>query len=216
MTHRIFLNDQAFVLHASGAMFWEEKRWLLISDVHLGKITHFRNHGVALPANSMAANYIRLDAVMAFFDPAVICFLGDLFHSKLNREWELFAEWVARQKAELILVSGNHDIIAPEMYKAIGVAVEAELITENFLLVHEPETRAGLFTLCGHIHPGIALRGLGRQLLRLPCFFESQQQMILPAFGEFTGKYILTPGVGDKIYAVAKEAVIPVNLGEIG
>lgn len=216
MTHHIFLNDQSFVLHASGAVFWEEKRWLLISDVHLGKVTHFRRHGFALPVDAVVTNYRQLDAVTDFFQPEKICFLGDLFHSQLNSEWDLFAEWVARQNAEILLISGNHDIIAPEMYTAIGVAVKAELITKNFLLVHEPETREGLFTFCGHIHPGVALRGLGRQSLRLPCFFASQRQLILPAFGEFTGKHILMPGENDKVYAITKDAVIPVNLREIG
>src|SRR5690606_11479666 len=96
MTLPISINDEAFVLHCSGALFWPNKNMLLISDVHLGKVTHFRKHGVALPQHSVAGNFKQLDFAVSMFGPEKICFLGDLFHSVINSEWELFEKWVGQ------------------------------------------------------------------------------------------------------------------------
>jgi DNA ligase-associated metallophosphoesterase len=211
MTLEITINNQAFVLHCSGALYWVEKRMLLISDVHLGKISHFRKHGSALPEMAIFKNFIKLDGVVEYFNPAAICFLGDLFHSTLNNEWNLFTEWVERVSIPVILIAGNHDIIAPHKYDEVNVTVVSEWVRDGFLLTHHPEEREGVFTLSGHIHPAVMLAGPGRQFLKLPCFFRSQNQMILPAFGEFTGTYVMEPAKGNIIYAITKEDVIMIQ-----
>ena len=212
MTLDIHIRGNNFTLHCSGALFWQEEKMLLISDVHLGKVMHFRRHGFALPQNSVAGNFLQLTTVADYFKAETICFLGDLFHSSLNAEWQLFEEWVRSRSEQLILVEGNHDLISTELYDRVGVAVVSELIVNNFLLIHEPEIRERLFTFCGHIHPGVKLRGPGRQVLNLPCFFQAEHQLILPAFGEFTGKHVLKPAENDRIYAITKEEVIAVTI----
>lgn len=208
MTLEITINNQAFVLHCSGALYWVEKHMLLISDVHLGKISHFRKYGSALPGNAIFKNFLKLDGVVEYFNPEAICFLGDLFHSSLNNEWELFREWVERVSIPVILVAGNHDIIAPHKYDEVNVTVVSEWMRDGFLLTHHPEEREGVFTLSGHIHPAVVLAGPGRQFLKLPCFFRSQNQMILPAFGEFTGTYVMEPSEDTIVYAITKEDVV--------
>ncbi|MFC4221374.1 ligase-associated DNA damage response endonuclease PdeM [Flagellimonas marina] len=210
MSHSIHIKDQNFQLHPLGGLFWVEKSMLLISDVHLGKVSHFRKFGAAVPRKAIHKNYVLLDMIVADFQPFQICFLGDLFHSSLNKEWELFENWVTKTPAEIILVSGNHDIIAPEKYKQLKVEIFPELIIDDFLLTHHPEEREGLFTFCGHIHPAVKLHGFGRQKLRLPCFFKSKNQMVLPAFGEFTGTYTMAPSKDDEVYAIVEDMVVKV------
>ena len=187
---------------------------LLISDVHLGKVSHFRKHGIALPKHAFSGNFDRLTAVADFFQAEIICFLGDLFHSKLNKEWDVFADWVNGRPENFLLIIGNHDILKPEKYESVGMAIASELKVGPFLFTHEPEERDSYFTFCGHIHPGVTLRGAGRQVMDLPCFFRSENQMILPAFGEFTGKWIMDPGPEDVIYVIAGNEVLMVNLVE--
>ncbi|WP_319946573.1 ligase-associated DNA damage response endonuclease PdeM [Flagellimonas myxillae] len=206
----IKIQDQTFMLHPLGGMFWEEKSMLLISDVHLGKVAHFRKFGAAVPRKAIHKNYVLLDQIVSEFSPFQICFLGDLFHSTLNKEWNLFENWVAKTPAEIVLVSGNHDIISPHKFEDIGVPIFQELILENFLLTHHPEQRENYFNLCGHIHPAIKLRGEGRQTLRLACFFKTKNQLIFPAFGEFTGTYTLKPKKGDEIYVIVEDEVVQI------
>lgn len=212
MTFEIQVLGNSFILHCSGAVFWKDRNMLLISDVHLGKISHFRKHGIALPKDSFAGNFAQLTSVADYFNAEIVCFLGDLFHSNINREWDVFSDWINNRPEKFILVVGNHDILKPDKYASVGMAIASELKVGEFLFTHEPGQRDGYFTFCGHIHPAISLRGKGRQFLDLPCFFRTKTQMILPAFGEFTGKWILEPGEGDLVYAIAGNEVMEVNL----
>ena len=207
---KITISGYDFILNASGALFWKEKKILMISDAHLGKIAHFRKHGVAIPENAILENFKRMDEVVELFGPDKIIFLGDLFHSKINYEWELFCQWVNKINVEIILIEGNHDIILSNHYCNLNIAIHTQLIINGFVLTHHPTETDGLFNFCGHVHPGIKLKDVGRQSLKLSCFFKKKRQLILPAFGEFTGNYFIKPQVNDKVYAIANGEVIRV------
>ncbi|MGB5377301.1 ligase-associated DNA damage response endonuclease PdeM [Muriicola sp.] len=209
-SQRICIAEQHLVLHPSGVVFWEEKEVLLISDVHLGKVTHFRKYGAAVPQKVILKNFEVLQETLSLFTPKTLCFLGDLFHSNLNQEWQLFENWVLQTDAKILLVAGNHDIISPLKYEALGITLVPELIWGPFLFTHYPEEREGLFNLSGHIHPAVRLRGSGRQSLRLPCFFKNKYQLILPAFGAFTGTHVLKKKEADEVYAIADAMVIKI------
>ncbi len=210
MTQSIHIRNQQFILHPHGGVFWAEKSLLLISDVHLGKVVHFRKFGAAVPQKAIHKNFMLLDEIIAHFKPFQVCFLGDLFHSSINKEWQLFENWVARTPAEIVLVAGNHDIISPLKFEELGIQWVQELVLDTFLLTHHPEEREGFFNFCGHIHPAIRLQGFGRQHLRLPCFFKKPQQLILPAFGQFTGTYVLEPLKEDEVFVIAENEVVKV------
>ncbi|TKD66471.1 ligase-associated DNA damage response endonuclease PdeM [Flavobacterium sp. ASW18X] len=207
---KITILNQNFTLHPYGALFWQEKSCLFISDVHLGKVSHFRKFGAAVPKQAVHQNYVMLDEVIQTFQPFEICFLGDLFHSSLNKEWLLFENWVAKTPAKITLITGNHDIIAPEKFEALHIELHEEILTDGFLLAHHPEEKEGHYNFCGHIHPAVKLKGFGRQHLKLPCFYKTDKQLILPAFGEFTGTYVLTPQPEDEVFVLADQQVIKV------
>lgn len=211
MTQEISIQKNTFTMHPSGGMLWHEKRMLLIADVHLGKVSHFRKHGSAVPLRAVAANFDQLTRVADYYQAQSICFLGDLFHSSLNTEWKLFEKWVRSREETLILIAGNHDIISPVKYENLDIDIYSEFQSNGFLLTHHPEEREGFFNFCGHIHPGIRLGGIGRQVLKLSCFFKTENQLILPAFGTFTGNYYLEPQPGNQVFAITKNEVIPIQ-----
>lgn len=211
MPVEIEIESQKFILHPSGAIYWRDQKMLLIADVHLGKVVHFRMHGAPVPANAAFQNLEKLTEVTNHFQPEVICFLGDLFHSKLNVEWNDFEKWVEYSKSEVILISGNHDIIPNYLYEDIEVKVYDDMLLEGFYLTHHPTDLEGTFNFSGHIHPGIRMKGVGRQFLKFPCFYKTEKQLILPAFGNFTGKHILTPSQRDEVYAIVEGEVICVS-----
>jgi len=208
---KIQIQNETFILHPSGAVFWESKKIIIISDVHLGKVTHFRKHGIAIPQSAVSENFRKITDVLEYFEPEKIIFLGDLFHSAKNSEWDLFEEWISNHNQETYLVAGNHDIIDQKHYYEIGILVVDFLEIDGFFFTHHPTEQEDFFNFAGHIHPGITLRGLGMQSLRLRCFFQKANQMILPAFGEFTGKFILTPEIGNHVFAIAGDEVILIN-----
>lgn len=186
----------------------------MISDVHLGKVSHFRKFGAAVPHGAIQSNFDLMDDALNYFQPETLIFLGDLFHSSLNVEWQLFEKWTSTVISEIILVAGNHDIISPLEYEDLGIRVTSEVQLNGFLLTHHPEEREGLFNFCGHVHPAIRLTGIGRQSVRLRCFFKSEHQMLLPAFGEFTGSHILEPKQGCEVFALLGDTILPVPIVE--
>lgn len=211
MTQHVHIYDNHFILHPTGALFWKERSSLLISDVHLGKVSHFRKFGAAVPLKALHANFDLMNRAIAYFNPQKIIYLGDLFHSHMNNEWRYFESWVVRSRQKMILVTGNHDVISPLKYEALGMHLYEELIIDRFLLTHKPENRKGYFNFCGHIHPCVNIKSTGKQSLRLPCFFKTRDQMILPAFGEFTGSYTLRTKKQDEVYALAAGSVIKIQ-----
>ena len=208
---RIEIQKQFFVLHPSGAVYWEQKATLLLADVHLGKVAHFRKNGIAVPRKAEGAFYQKITGLLSTFKIHRLLFLGDLFHSFQNNEWHLFSAWVKQQKAEIILIEGNHDVIPDWKFEQLGIQVVPVLNEENFHFSHFPDKENEAFTFCGHVHPGVRLKGGGLQQLKLPCFFRTKNQLILPAFGAFTGLHLLTPKQGDQVFVSTGKEVIEIE-----
>ncbi|MBU2408855.1 MAG: DEAD/DEAH box helicase, partial [Gammaproteobacteria bacterium] len=108
----------------------------------------------------------------------------------------------------LTLVRGNHDSRAgdPPASLQIDVVDEAHLMGP-FAACHHPQRHPTHFVLAGHLHPACTLHGRGRDSLRLPCFVQEESQLILPAFGEFTGGMRMAAEPGRRFYGVGGESV---------
>ncbi|WP_339865417.1 ligase-associated DNA damage response endonuclease PdeM [uncultured Algoriphagus sp.] len=193
--------------------FLPKHRMLVIADVHLGKASHFRKEGIMIPLPEISPDFLRLHALITSLEPSKVVFLGDLFHSSLNKEWEDLKNFIQLfPSIHFVLTKGNHDILAPEIMQETSIEVVAELgVGEHLLLTHEPtnEAREEKLTISGHIHPGVLIKSKGRQSFRLPCFYHHKQTLILPAFGQLTGLHLLKKASRAKIYAVFPEEVIP-------
>lgn len=205
------IENQTLFLDASGAVYWEEKKALLIADAHLGKVNHFRKNGIPIPLKLQFGFYHKVNKLMETYAVQTVYFLGDLFHSEKNRAWYDFEAWIKTQSKTFVLIVGNHDIIAKRHFTQLGMTPLNTLSEGPFSMTHYPaETEA--FNLCGHVHPGVRLKGKGLQRLKVPCFYQKKKQLILPAFGAFTGLHVLQPQEGDQIYALSGENVIPITL----
>lgn len=204
----IEIEGNHFLLHPSGAVFWQETKTWLLADVHLGKVAHFRKNGVAVPRKAEGSFYQKMEVLLTTILPKRILFLGDLFHSFQNNEWYLFKAWIKKQQAEMILVEGNHDVIPAWKFKSLGLTVAAQWQEGPFYFSHFPTEKKNQFAFCGHVHPGVKLKGSGLQQLKLPCFFQTPQKMILPAFGSFTGLHLLKPTQKDNVYVCTQKEVV--------
>jgi DNA ligase-associated metallophosphoesterase len=210
-------------LHPSGAAFLPDHAALLVADAHLGKAASFRRLGVPVPAGSTAATLEALDgALVSLGDTPVkhLVFLGDLLHAARGRSPELsavvgqaFTAWLGKAPGLRVhLVRGNHDRAAGDPPSEWGIELQTEpWLVGPWALCHEPQPVASAYTLAGHLHPCIALRGGARERLRLPCFWFGDPAHhavgVLPAFGDFTGMHPIQRRPGDRVWAVADEAV---------
>ena len=75
------------------------------------------------------------------------------------------------------------------------------------MFTHFPVKEFDQFNICGHVHPAVKLRGLGRQYMKLNCFYISDNQLILPAFGTFTGSHILKPNKTDHVICLTSDGL---------
>ncbi len=208
----IQLLKDKIVLLPQKAIWLKQKKTVLMADLHFGKINHFRRAGIPVPARANNKNAENLIAVLQETKPERIIFLGDLFHSHYNEDWEVVGQ-IRKHFSECSfeLVLGNHDILSEVQYTRYNMKFYLnELREDDFLLTHEPleEVPEGVYNLCGHIHPGVNLRGAGKQSITLPCFYFGKHQAILPAFGSFTGLARVVPKKDDRIYVIAEDKII--------
>lgn len=174
-------------LHAdlSGALYWEEQRLLVVSDLHLEKGSSFAMRGTLLPPYDTIATLGRLGAVIAHHNPRTVIALGDSFHdrtahdrlSAANREvitaLQLRRDW--------IWISGNHD---PALPSDIGGTVAQEVAIGPITFRHEPTGARG--EIAGHVHPKARVSTRGRSMERR-CFATDGARAVMPAFGAYTG-----------------------------
>ncbi len=209
---QIHINSQTFILSPTRTLFWKEKRWLIISDAHFAKESHFRKNGIAVPSGILQTDLKKIDFLINEFKPSEIIFLGDMFHSEENEGLHEFLQWRKKLKSVSIqLVIGNHDILNREWYVFAGIKTsESYLQSENLIFSHEQiiVDDENLYNFSGHIHPCIVMHGKAKQSLRLPCFWFGERGGILPAFGTFTGARRIRPDKNDKIYAIAEKEII--------
>jgi uncharacterized protein len=205
------IHDQHLWLTAQRSIFWEEQKALIVSDLHFGKTGHFRKSGIPVPQTIYKEDLQRLVSLLNYFKPAQLIVVGDFFHSHENTELDLFKRWRNDfPDLKIILVRGNHDILKDSWYKEADIEViEKELLQRPFLFMHDRCTdRDDVYTFCGHIHPGIYLHGLGRQGLRLPCFYFAKDHCILPAFSRFTGTALIEPERNENVYAIVENKLL--------
>ncbi len=217
--HTINKND--FILSCNRTVFWEQEKILILSDLHLGKTGHFRKSGIAVPAAVMKEDMQRLVSTIQFYKPALVVIVGDLFHSVENKEHELFLKWRNDMlHVPMLLVKGNHDIVPDKWYADANITTEKKMWRKNnFVFVHEAPTISpegggkaedcrGDYIFSGHIHPAVSIKGLGKQSLRFPCFYFTKTYAVLPAFGKFTGTYLIAPAAKEKAFIIVEDSVL--------
>lgn len=196
------------------AIWVKSEQAVIIADVHLGKIEHFRSEGIGLPIQATKNRLACIEELIEQTKAQKIIFLGDLFHSKKNSSFESLKSLIEKyDTVTFILVKGNHDIMPDHSYMDLDLVLVDEYIMRPLWLTHEPqaEPRSGLYNLAGHIHPAVRLKGLGRQSLSLPCFYFGPNFGLLPAFGYFTGKSVVKIEKKSTIFAVAENQIFDIK-----
>jgi uncharacterized protein len=212
------IGSEHLVMSAERTLFWENENTLIVADLHVGKTGHFRRSGIAVPQTIYKNDLHRLLAQIFFFKAERLIIVGDLTHSIANKEHDLFRKWRKDfSSLDVQLVKGNHDILEKMWYREADIEVSNEkLLIKNFLFVHDVlkqgiNAEKGQYIFSGHLHPGITLKGRGRQSLRFPCFYFAKKYCVLPAFSHFTGTYKVEPQENEKAYAIVEKDIMPIK-----
>lgn len=187
-TKKIKIRQETFTLTNQRALFWEEQKALILSDLHIGKTAHFRKNGIALANQIMKNDLERLSILIEYFKPEKFIVVGDLLHAGDNSDVDEFCSWRNRYSdLEFHLIEGNHDRISKKLESKLCLNFKSELLEiKDFMLIHDFEKKHQKFQITGHIHPGFVINSAVKKI-KLPCFVVTENQLLLPAFSEFTG-----------------------------
>ncbi len=207
----LLLDGETLVFDYRRAIFWPKQKSLIIADLHIGKSGHFRKNGIAVSNSVSIDDFKRLDELIKKYSPKQLMILGDLSHSKMNKDWDDWLKFRAQHsELKMLLIPGNHDILPQSAYIEAGIE-QTESIHKiaPFLFIHESqiENHRQARQISGHVHPGVRLKGAARQGMTLPCFYISKSNIILPAFSGFTGRYKIKPRQDDSILALTPKGM---------
>lgn len=206
----IVLQGEQVKLLAERALLWPSQKTLIVSDLHWGKGAHFRKNGIAIPMHAQQQDETRLASLISQHHIERLIIAGDLFHSKHNNEVESFTHWRSTHGSlHIDFVTGNHDILPAEKYQNWNMDLHTEgLHTGPFYIAHDVPETCDTFCIHGHLHPAIRIIRRGHNTIKLNCFCEDTHRLILPAFGQFTGNYVLEPEAHKHIYVIAETQVL--------
>ncbi|MCS3528988.1 ligase-associated DNA damage response endonuclease PdeM [Chryseobacterium sp. JUb7] len=188
VTKNIPIQNEIFTITNQRAAFWEKEKALILSDLHIGKTAHFRKNGIALANEIMKNDLNRLSILITYFNPEKLIVVGDLLHAGDNSDVDEFCNWRNRYPdLQFYLIEGNHDKISQAVEAKLCLSSKSKHIEINeFYFIHDFDKKIENFQITGHIHPGITLHSAIKNI-RLPCYVLTSNQLLLPAFSEFTG-----------------------------
>jgi DNA ligase-associated metallophosphoesterase len=214
---------EELLLHPERAVIWPRCHTVIVADTHFGKSSYFARHGIAVPAGTDDGDRERLERLLEDSSARRLVILGDFLHSPQiegTAESERLKSWVegVGNSVEIHVVAGNHDRGGPWTRPKTLQWWDAEWFIPPFRFIHEDEHAYSggtneCFALSGHVHPVLRVRNGRKGVMQVPVFWQRQAGMILPSFGSFTGGFAVRPCSGQRIYAVASDAVVPIARG---
>jgi DNA ligase-associated metallophosphoesterase len=211
------IREQKFWLTTERGIYWENEKALIVADLHFGKTGHFRKNGIGVPHAVYKEDLQRMANLISLFKPKKLIAVGDLFHSADNLELNLFSKIRADFSAmELILVKGNHDVLAHNWYEKNKIElIFGKYTLGDFNFVHDPTEMPEnnkSFYFCGHLHPAVNISGMGKQSLSFPCFYFTENSVILPAFSKFSGMAKVKKKKDNRIFAIVEQSLIEIGI----
>jgi len=196
---------------SDGALYWEERRALVVADLHLEKASAYAARGQMLPPYDSLATLAALDEALTRTGARELWCLGDSLHDDAAAErmsvpvLERLAALTAR--CRWVWITGNHD---PHPSPSLGGECHDEAEVDGVLLRHEARSDELRPELSGHFHPKWRLSLRGRSISRR-CFVLGPRKLILPSFGAFTGGLDAgAPPIRALVGGVA-EALVPLS-----
>jgi putative SbcD/Mre11-related phosphoesterase len=199
MNHTRLQLAPGIVLDARRAVFLEETGVLAVADLHFGYAWTHRARGQILPVSKPDTTLPRLLGLLDEYRPRALALLGDIVHGELLMEEnraELRALLAAlRERAEVVLVAGNHDRLLPQLLRipiprehraGRHLLLHGDLANDETAAIHLAAAQAaGGLVIMGHEHPSISMGDGVAHRARVPCFLAGERLLVLPAFSEW-------------------------------
>jgi len=178
------------------ALWLEKQKILAIADLHIGYEGYLvEEQGILLPRRLFQMIKKDLGFFINFLQPKKILINGDLKHEfgKISeQEWQetLAALDLMLEKAEVILIKGNHDTILEPIARKKGLKIVDYYCCSSICFMHghkifdKPLKKAKILVFA-HTHPAIILRE-GIKAERYKCWlfgsWKGKQVIVMPSF----------------------------------
>ena len=168
-----------------GVLFWLEKEIAIVSDLHLEKGSSYASSGQYIPPYDSEETLLKLLDILNNYRVKKVILLGDTFHDKdaflrmTSKVRFLFEDFT--KKYEVIFILGNHE----NKIKIEGIKFHQEYIVDNIHFLHEA-IQKNINQISGHFHPVASIKVSSKKITS-KCLIHSNNHIILPSFGEFTG-----------------------------
>ncbi|MBU0456643.1 MAG: metallophosphoesterase [Nanoarchaeota archaeon] len=209
------------------ALWFNKKRTLIISDVHIGYEEALHNRGIMVPKSQLDIIFSKLKLILKKVNPKEIIINGDLKHEfgkVLRQEWKevlSFLDFLSDKCKKIIIVQGNHDPIIKTITDKREIKIVKEIIIGDTLIVHGDMIRDNIVDIkakriiIGHEHPAITIRE-GSKGEKYKCFlkgkWKGKELISMPSFNpllegtDILKEELLSPFLKDvsnfKVYVV--------------
>ena len=183
----VFFANQDFSIFPNGELYWQNKKTLIISDLHFEKGSFFSETRQFIPPFDTIETLRQLSKFIDDYPVEMIIFLGDLVHDKFafqrmtGEAKKIFFEILKNINCTLTI--GNHDDTS--FLKDIGLNLTENIIIDDICFSHHP-TIDKKFSVFGHYHPKVKLK-INSRGIWTSCFIANKEKLLMPSYGYFTG-----------------------------
>lgn len=186
----IHMAGERLMLCPSGVALWPATRTLIVADLHFEKGSAMAARGSPVPPYDTRETLQRLAFALRRHAPRRVIVLGDALHDDRAISRMAPADLAALKRLlaplEVLWIAGNHD---PSPQPELPGTCMPEWREGRLHFRHiggaAPLARSEA-ELSGHYHPKATLPTRIGGITRA-CFLATNQRLILPAFGAFTG-----------------------------
>jgi metallophosphoesterase superfamily enzyme len=175
--------EPGWFLSSGRALFLESESTLVVADIHWGYAESHRRAGNLLPSWGDAETARRLRALLDFYAPRRMIWLGDSLHTSAAAG--AAEEFLAQHApAETIVLRGNHDRAWPR------INADDYRLGRCFFHHGDRDRTADAgpddIEITGHVHPVISLGDGAGLRLKIPALVHGPRRLILPSFSDWS------------------------------
>ena len=184
-------------------LFIRDKKILVIGDLHLGFEESLNKQGVLMPRFQFDDLMKELRKTISKVKPKKIVIVGDIKHefgTISEQEWRNVLQLIdfLREKAELIIVKGNHDVILEPITKKRNVKIKTFYSENGVLFAHGDAiiNEKAEVILIGHEHPAVSFKE--RPTHKYKCFLKGKYKkadiVVMPSMNKAVPGSDITKG----------------------
>lgn len=219
-------SGSTWVLDYRAAVYWPEQDVLLVADLHFEKGSFLSQFASPVPRYDSRSTLGVLSSLIDTYQPGQMLCLGDSFHDigafeRIIDEDVRFLQMLVKRVDEWHWLLGNHDPAIPDWFGGRAseqITLSTQLGEEIRFQHHCDEDQTA--QVVGHYHPKAGFESPQRRFSG-KCLVKTENKLIMPALGQYTGGLgvddevilALAPVAKRQCFLLYEQRVIPLPKG---